>query len=795
MGAKRKNNLRKNRPIDEKENVNKDVDEESMKNDKKEENLTENLEKLSKNETIADGVDKPKKKNKRKNKKPVSPIAKSWNELFSKFEEELKSCKNYEKFIQSVMHEVETQTMQYHEQAQSTRQAAAPVKTEDEEAWVTVENKTRTPNDLADFFKKWRQKMLDLCDSANTLLKDLDRRSLQARQIERSQMHMKKICSLKRMDELPSEAVIISKELDLPVGTTDSLFWPHFLSNKLEKTYTVIIERVPRSRLVKVVGLSDDVERAVEALKELDLSSEVSFPIDENSMGTIIGKGGATVQKIEKDFKVYVLLTKSECLVKGAAASVAGAKKNILQLIQDAEAANHSETFSIPESFVKWVLKETDAINKTETVTNTVIKCTISGGEVSKVTINGDKTKVAEAKSLLDDEMKSLTSEKISVSPSVLHCLSPTSSVWYDDPTLAAPMKKLQETPLLLIIRKGEKIVLVGAEKVVSDAKSQIEQIEKQASLTAFSQQSDKIGEKMISLLFANKRQRLEPVEALAELIFDAPSKTIRFRCKSENASASKDKVEKAMNALKELMEDLEAQLKTFISKNHKIEKSDIRTVIGTKGVTIKRLRDESKCEKFEIKEDGTVILNGPPPSVEKAIILIDKIIEENRAARQKEAEDRKAQKEEVPGEAPPPPKKKVAPPPPPKMDTSCQSFPSLAESTNKRAVVDQAAPRKESAPCEQESVKDSEKESVKDSEKESVKDSEKSESLSESENNTENDESPYQAQEADSIPDVSHDNADSVQEEPSPSVESGRKESNQCDSVSSKDANTDNDE
>merc|ERR1719450_1603698 len=106
----------------------------------------------------------------------------------------------------------------------------------------------------------------------------------------------------------------------------------------------------------------------------------------------------------------------------------------------------------------------------------------------------------------------------------------------------------------------------------------------------------------------------------------------VRLRGDEEKLAAAKARIEEMKQ---EYAEQAAAREKETCSIP--IEDPDhIPLIIGSKGATIRRIQDESGCNRIDINRDAmTVTIRGPEETVEKAKEILEALFEERRAEKE----------------------------------------------------------------------------------------------------------------------------------------------------------------
>jgi hypothetical protein len=125
----------------------------------------------------------------------------------------------------------------------------------------------------------------------------------------------------------------------IPKGVREILFHPVWLSRKLEREFTVIVEKSHDTHSKNdgcwIAGTVRDVDACVARLESMDISGRRTLILDGKSLGTIMGVSGSNAYDIEHEFGVVIYSPPGsvELTIFGSESSVSKALKKISALI------------------------------------------------------------------------------------------------------------------------------------------------------------------------------------------------------------------------------------------------------------------------------------------------------------------------------------------------------------------------------------------------------------------------------------------------------------------------------
>ena len=122
-------------------------------------------------------------------------------------------------------------------------------------------------------------------------------------------------------------------------GVREILFHPVWLSRKLEREFTVIVEKSHDTHSKNdgcwIAGTSKDVDACVSRLESMDISGRRTLILDGKSIGLIMGVSGSTAYELEQEFGVVIYAPPGsvELTIFGSETSVVKILKKISSLI------------------------------------------------------------------------------------------------------------------------------------------------------------------------------------------------------------------------------------------------------------------------------------------------------------------------------------------------------------------------------------------------------------------------------------------------------------------------------
>jgi len=135
-----------------------------------------------------------------------------------------------------------------------------------------------------------------------------------AKKEEQEKQLRARIAAMKGYDDITNLRGDIIKSVDIcgsiPKAVREILFHPVWFSRKLEKEFTVVVEKShdthTRNDGCWIGGVSKDVDACVSRLESFDISGRKTLLLDGKTISTIMGTGGANAYELEKQFGVII---------------------------------------------------------------------------------------------------------------------------------------------------------------------------------------------------------------------------------------------------------------------------------------------------------------------------------------------------------------------------------------------------------------------------------------------------------------------------------------------------------
>jgi hypothetical protein len=125
----------------------------------------------------------------------------------------------------------------------------------------------------------------------------------------------------------------------IPKGVREILFHPVWLSRKLEREFTVIVEKSHDTHSKNdgcwIAGTVKDVDACVARLEAMDISGRRTLILDGKSIGSIMGVSGSNAYEIEQELGIVIYAPPGsvELTIFGSESTVSRALKKISTLI------------------------------------------------------------------------------------------------------------------------------------------------------------------------------------------------------------------------------------------------------------------------------------------------------------------------------------------------------------------------------------------------------------------------------------------------------------------------------